>query len=253
MCDGHGDMLIFTNECLLASDSLLQHSLFIVLGSMKMIAQLRGASILHLGVVLPMKWLTGNTHKLSEYGWGDCSMGRAINFLYDAFVEVQGDGALLLNKNFIMSILSPLYEEIPPLKEYLDYHFEKKEGNVIGSCKEHERVLAINEAMAKLFFPQKMENCQTTEFCKELAVGVATMFLTKLTDPTKSTHNYINDDLLAFNNLLIEEKEASLGMQANNDPSKGNFATSTGRNTFGNLVWGNGTENTARRVLSRQL
>jgi hypothetical protein len=32
----------------------------------------------------------------------------------------------------------------------------------------------------------------------------------------------------------------------------GSLATS-GRNTFGNLVWGNGTENTARRVLSRQL
>jgi hypothetical protein len=40
-------------------------------------------------------------------------------------------------------------------------------------------VLAIDEAMAELFFPQKMENCQTTEFCKELSVGVATALLTK--------------------------------------------------------------------------
>ena len=38
MYDGRGDMLIFTNECLLA-DNLLQRSLFIVLGSMEMIAQ----------------------------------------------------------------------------------------------------------------------------------------------------------------------------------------------------------------------
>ena len=71
---------------------------------------------------------------------------------------------------------------------------------MIGSCKEHERVLAIDEAMAELFFPQKMENRQTTEFCKELAVGVATTLLTELTDPKKSTSNYINDGLLAFNN-----------------------------------------------------
>jgi hypothetical protein len=34
-----------------------------------------------------------------------------------------------------------------------------------------EGVLAIDEAMTKLFFPQKMENRQTTEFCKELVVG----------------------------------------------------------------------------------
>jgi hypothetical protein len=113
-----------------------------------------------------------------------------------------------------MNIFSPLYKEIPPLKDYLDYHFEEKEGNVIGSCKEHERGLAIDEAMAELIFPQKMENCQTTEFCKEVAVGVATTL-------------HINDGLLAFNNLTDVEKEGSLGMRANNDPSEGNFATFT--------------------------
>ena len=183
--DGRGDMVIFTNECLLASDNLLQRSLFIVLGSMEMIAQLRVASILHLAVVLPMRWLTGNSHTLSEYGWGERLMGRALTLLQDAFVDVQGDGALLLDDNFIMKIFSPLYEEVPPLTEYLNYHFEEKEGNVLGSCKEHERVLAIDEAMAELFFPQKMENRQTTEFCKELAVDVATTLLTELTDPKK--------------------------------------------------------------------
>ena len=72
-----------------------------------------------------------------------------------------------------------------------------------------------------------MENRQTTEFCHELAVGVATMLLSELTDPKKSTHNYINDGMLAFNNLSLAEKEASLGMRANNNPSEGNFATFT--------------------------
>ncbi len=44
-------------------------------------------------------------------------------------------------------------------------------------------MLTIDEVTAKLFSPQKMENRQTTEFCKELSVGVATTFLTELTDP----------------------------------------------------------------------
>jgi hypothetical protein len=225
--DGRADMLIFTNECLLASDNLLQRSLFIVLGSMEMIAQLRVASILHLGVVLPMRWLAGNTHKLAKFGWGECSMGRPTTLLYDAFVDIQGDGSLLLEQDFIMNIFSPLYEEIPPLKQYLNYHFKEKEGNVIGSNKEHDHVLAIDKVMAKLFYPQKMENCQTTEFCHELAIGVSTTLLTELTDPKKSTHNYINDGMLAFNNLSLVEKEASLGMRANNNPSEGSFATFT--------------------------
>ncbi len=70
--------------------------------------QLRVASILHLAVVIPMRWLAGNTHKLSEYGWGECSMGRVITFLHDAFVDVQVDGLLMLDKNFIMNVFSPL-------------------------------------------------------------------------------------------------------------------------------------------------
>jgi hypothetical protein len=68
--------------------------------------------------------------------------------------------------NEIMNIFSPLYEEIPPLKEYLDYHFEEKEGNVIGSCKEHERVLAMDEAMVGLFFPQKWRTARQQSFAK---------------------------------------------------------------------------------------
>jgi hypothetical protein len=69
-----------------------------------MIAQLRVASILYLGVVLPMRWLVGNTHKLAKYGWGERSMGRAITLLHDAFVEIQSDGSLLLEQNFMMNI-----------------------------------------------------------------------------------------------------------------------------------------------------
>jgi hypothetical protein len=225
--NGHGDMLIFTNKCLLSSNNLLQCLLFIVLGSMEMIAQLRVASILHLAVVIPMRWLAGNTHKLFGYRWGERSMGRAIALLHDAFVEIQGDGSLLLEEEFVMHIFASLYDELPPFKEYLDYHFEEKEGNVIGSQQEEARILAIDKAMAELFWPQHIENRQMTEFYWELLVGVATTLLTESTDPKKSTHNYINDGLLAFQNLLQAEKEASLGMRANNDPSEGNFATFT--------------------------
>ena len=132
---------------------------------MEMIAQLRVASILHLAVVIPMRWLAGNTHKLFEYGWGERSMERAIKLLHDAFIEIQGDGSLLLEEDFIMNIFASLYDELPPFKEYQNYHLEEKEGNVIGSRKEEERVLTIDEAMVELLWPQCMENRQTTEFC----------------------------------------------------------------------------------------
>ncbi len=69
---------------------------------------------------------------------------------------------------------------------------------------------------------------KTLSYTKKLQVSrVATALLTKLINPKKSAHNYINDGMLAFNNLSLAEKEASLGMRANNDPSEGNFATFT--------------------------
>jgi hypothetical protein len=126
-----------------------------------------------------------------------------------------------------MNILSSLYNELVPLKQYLDYHLEEKEGTVIGSRKEDDCILAIDEAMAELFRPQRMENRQTTEFFWELSVGVATTLLTELNNPKKATHNYIHDGLLAFNNLSQTEKDASMGKRANNDPSEGNFSTFT--------------------------
>ena len=63
---GRTDMLAFTNECQLSSENLLQRSLFIVLGSMEFIDQLRVESILHLAVVWPLRWMEGNTHKLAH-------------------------------------------------------------------------------------------------------------------------------------------------------------------------------------------
>ena len=152
--DGRADMLMFTNECLYSSDNLLQRSLFIALGSMEVIAVLRVASILHLAVIIRLQWLTANTHMLAECQWGERSMGRATQMLYDAFVSIQADGSLLLDHDFIMNIFSSLYPELPAFKEYLEYHLEEKEGNVIGSHNAEERVLAIDEAMAELFWPE---------------------------------------------------------------------------------------------------
>ncbi len=51
--------------------------------------------------------------------------------MYNAFVEVESDEELMLDEDFIMNILSPLYAELPELKEYLTYYFEEKESNVI--------------------------------------------------------------------------------------------------------------------------
>lgn len=51
--------------------------------------------------------------------------------------------------------------------------------------------------------------------------------MTELSDPKKSTHQYLNDGILAYDNITQKEQDASLGKRANNDPSEGTFPTFT--------------------------
>jgi hypothetical protein len=196
---------------------------------MEVIAQLRVASILFLSVIVPMRWLAGNTHKLAHRNWGERSMGCAIDLLHSAFVKIQSDGALLLDYDFVMKIFCPIYSDLPEFEEYISYYFENKEGNIVGSVQSKDRVLSIDEAMAELFWPSKIRNRETSVFCKELAVGVATTLLTELEDTKKATHQYLSAVLGKHSQAVIteEEKLATVGVRANNDPSEGGFATLT--------------------------
>jgi hypothetical protein len=88
---------------------------------MEVIAQLRVASIMFLAVVVPMRWLAGNTHKLAHRKWGERSMGRAIDLLHSAFIKVREEPQLILDYEFIMTIFEPLYKQLPEFADYTDY------------------------------------------------------------------------------------------------------------------------------------
>ena len=79
------------------SENILQRNLFIILESSEMIAQLRLCSIFFLTIIVPMRWLASNTFKLSHRQWGEKSMGRVIDLVYDAFVAIQVGAVLIKN------------------------------------------------------------------------------------------------------------------------------------------------------------
>ena len=164
---------------------------------------------------------------MAHNGWGEKSMGKALDILHNALSQVQVDGKLLLDHYFMMNIFSDLYEELPELKKYLEYEFEEKEGNVIGSSHDQQRILAMYEAVADLFWPTSQAKRETTDFCAELAVGVATTFLTQFESGV--TANYLSkiDGIYSIKVLTDKEIEQSLGVRANNDASESNFATFT--------------------------
>ena len=70
-------------------DNILQECLYILLTSLHMIASARVHLIYHLALVMPMRWLSGNTHLLGERNWSVRSMGRALNLLEAAMLKVR--------------------------------------------------------------------------------------------------------------------------------------------------------------------
>ena len=108
------------------------------LGSIEVIEVLHIAPIMYLAVIVRMRWLAGNTHKLAHRKWAERSMGKVIDMLHSAFIKIQDEPPLLLDFEYIMHIFEPLYDELPEFKDYMDYFKEEQEGNVICSSNQSE-------------------------------------------------------------------------------------------------------------------
>jgi len=86
----------FLDYCLRMSDktkkdNVLQRNLFVVLSSLDidMAAQARLLAIMYLSIILPLRWLAGNTHKLASFHWGARSMGRALDVLREKALRLK--------------------------------------------------------------------------------------------------------------------------------------------------------------------
>ena len=85
-----------------AGDGILEKNLFILLRSVKMVALLRVLTILHVSVTMPLRWLAGNCGDLSEHDFGVAHMPEVLDILDYTFLNVVGDGQLLLSADVMM-------------------------------------------------------------------------------------------------------------------------------------------------------
>jgi len=220
--------IAFLNWYLSGSDkeSILQHNLFLTLRCNEMTAQLRVAAILHIAIVIPMRWLSGKTHTLASYNWGERSMGRALDVVHAAFLELEADGSKGLDEDYMMNLFSSIADEVKPLKSYLTYMFEEKESNVVDSKSKEDRKLPFDLAVAELYYPTRAENRQTTTMCKTLFQRAASRAIAECINPTKQLSRHLSaiNGPKSWVEVSAEDKEASLGIRANNDPSESCFA-----------------------------
>ncbi len=211
------------------SKNILQRNLFIILESSKMIAQLRLCSIFFLTLIIPMRWLASNTFKLGHDYWGEKSMGRVINLVYDAFVAIQANGSLILDYDFVIGIFGQLQSELPEFNTYMTWHFEERECIPIGSSSKARHVLLVDKGTEMSFYPTERQNMQTDELCSTLAAGLALSLILELEDPRKANSDYISVKGGKYSWVKVSdaEKDACVRMKAVNDPSEAVFATFT--------------------------
>jgi hypothetical protein len=201
---------------------------------MEMVALCRIMAILHFKICMPMRWLAGNTHHLGQigYDWSARSMGKAIDALHDAMVEIEKDGSKLLDEDFMDSIFSEIYEDedgnkvpLEPLVEAMNYQFKEKQTPALDGSK----VLPFDKLNAELFYPDRKENKATNELLKSMAVEVAECMLQELRDPAKATSDYLSsaEGKFSWGETTDEEHAACIGKMATNDPAESPFAALT--------------------------
>ena len=64
-------------------ENILAHNIMIFLSSVEIIALSRLWSIIHISVVVTMRWLVECKHKMKDDGWGYISMVKLLENLKD--------------------------------------------------------------------------------------------------------------------------------------------------------------------------
>ena len=150
----------------------------------------RVMAILHFKVCMPMRWLAGNTHTIGQvgYDWSARSMGKAIDALYEAMVEVEKDGSKFLDEDFMSDIFGKIYTDdqgndvpLEPLVDAMKYQFEEKQTNTLDGSK----VLPFDILNAELFYPDRKENKATTELVKKMALSWPIAYLKSYVIPRR--------------------------------------------------------------------
>ena len=218
--------LIYVMTSMDGGENLLQRALFVHLTSREMIAQLRLGAVYYMAIVVPMRWLAGNSHLLQHRKWGEVHMTTAVDLVYNAFVKIEKNGKLMLRESFIMNVFQPLYNKLPELKDYLNYYFEEKRTNVFGATTNESRKRGIKMVKSEVLSPTDHDNRATNELCHSLAEDMASTMLMDMADPRKVTAAMITklDGDKCFKNRTASEKRAGYGIHANNDAAEGNFA-----------------------------
>lgn len=102
--------------------NILEDFLYVVHRSMQFIAATRANAIIDLIISRPLRWLTGNSHKLE--GWSPFSMGEALDLVEQFFMRAQHDGSLFMDGE--LDIFEPIAAKQPLFAEWREFTLTKQ-------------------------------------------------------------------------------------------------------------------------------
>ena len=115
------------------SENILARNLTILISSIEIIAVSRLWSILHIAIVMPMRWLSACTYKMKEYGWGYISTGKVLDKLKDDLNMIVYQPEFIHDESFMMGMMDPWAAEFPPSQDYLDQNLKQQKTNYFNS------------------------------------------------------------------------------------------------------------------------
>ena len=139
------------------SENTLARNLMIFLSYVEIIAVSQIWYILHIAIVVPMRWLAACTHKMKEYGWGYISTGKVLENLKDDLNMIVHKPEFIHDKSFMMEMMDPWATEFPPFQEYLDHKLKQQKTNYFNSTSTTKAVL-LKKLGKDMFYPTKKYN-----------------------------------------------------------------------------------------------
>ena len=99
------DFLVWRYRCG-GGEGILEHNLFIIYRSVEYIALLHVLAILHMTIILSLRWLAWNYAHLSKWEFVVADMPYGMDLMDKAFTKIQREGKNIMDDTFMFGIFN---------------------------------------------------------------------------------------------------------------------------------------------------
>ena len=132
-------------------------------------------SVVNLSIVVPVCWVSGNSHAFSAHAWSVRSIDRLVDLLETKMFELSNDTSLIMKEEFMMNIFSALQDEIESYDEHIKcLCYAKAQHKVVHNG---TKLLQFKLLRDELFNPTDTSNIESDFLADDLGIVLAETIL----------------------------------------------------------------------------